>query len=203
MCTSYAPPTKDYVSTKQLSETILPQFGYQLQFGSDDNQIENVVKDEKSMRQFLLGMYGGKPSSRRKFMTPENGINLDIIVNDYVGKTPLFNEDEFEYYVQEYMKNGIHGPCNWYRTRKINYEEDLKLPANSRNHIKQPTLYILATRDSILTKAMSRNMEKAVPNLTRGEVPATHWALWHTPDETNKILKEWLEGVVLGGKSKL
>ncbi|KAI5361950.1 Putative alpha/beta hydrolase-1, epoxide hydrolase [Septoria linicola] len=205
VCTSYAPPTKDYISTKTLSETILPQFGYQLQLGSPDNKIESIVNDEPSIRAFLKGMYGGRPSSNKKFMTPEHGIDLSILTSptESIAPSPLFNEDEFSYYVQQFLKTGLHGPLNWYRTRKINYEDDLHLPAETRNLIKQPTLYILATRDSILTKAMSRNMEKAVPNLTRGEVPATHWALWHTPNETNAILKEWLEGVVLGGRSKL
>lgn len=206
VCTSYAPPTKDFISTKTLSETTLPQFGYQLQLGSEDGQIEHVVQDERSIRQFLRGMYGGKPTRGRKFMTPEKGIELDILIRneeDVIAASPLFNEEEFEYYVQQFQKNGIRGPCNWYRTRRINYEDDLQLPQETRNCITQPTLYILATRDSILTRAMSSNMERAVPNLTRGEVPATHWALWHTPDETNRILKEWLEGVVLGGRSKL
>lgn len=46
-------------------------------------------------------------------------------------------------------------------------------------------------------------MERSIPKLTRGEVPAGHWALWQTPAETNAIIKDWIEGVVLGGKSKL
>ena len=77
------------------------------------------------------------------------------------------------------------------------------MPVENRKIIKQPTLYILATKDDVLTREMSRGMEKTVPNLTRGEVPAGHWALWQTPDQVNAILKDWIEGVVLGGKSKL
>lgn len=101
------------------------------------------------------------------------------------------------------MRNGIRGPCNWYRTRKLNFEDEKDLPADRRKTIKQPTLYILATRDGILTREMSKGMERSIPNLTRGEVPGTHWALWHTPQETNDVIKGWIEGVVLGGKSKL
>lgn len=105
--------------------------------------------------------------------------------------------------MKEFMKNGINGPCNWYRTRKVNWEEELSLPAANKTVIKQPTLYVLATRDDVLTREMSKNMEKVVPNLTRGEVPAGHWALWQTPEKTNEIIKNWIQGVVLGGKSKL
>lgn len=50
---------------------------------------------------------------------------------------------------------------------------------------------------------MARGMERYIPNLTRGEVKAGHWALWHTPKETNEIIRRWIEGVVFGGKSKL
>lgn len=105
--------------------------------------------------------------------------------------------------MKEFMRNGIHGPCNWYRTRKVNWEDEKDLPAERRKTIKQPTLYILATKDGILTREMSKGMERSIPNLTRGEVPGSHWALWHTPAEVNAIVKDWIEGVVLGGKSKL
>lgn len=77
------------------------------------------------------------------------------------------------------------------------------MPKERRKTIKQPTLYILATKDEILTRKLSMDMERHIPNLTRGEVPAGHWALWQTPIETNAIIKEWIEAVVLRGKSKL
>lgn len=69
--------------------------------------------------------------------------------------------------------------------------------------MRQPTLFIQALRDNILIPKMSEGMEKHIPKLTRGEVDASHWALWHTPQETNDIIKRWIEGVVFGGKSKL
>lgn len=46
-------------------------------------------------------------------------------------------------------------------------------------------------------------MDTAVPKLTRREVPAGHWALWQTAEQTNNHIKEWIEGVVLGGKHTL
>lgn len=101
------------------------------------------------------------------------------------------------------MKNGINGPLNWYRTRKINWEDETKMPDEAKKIIKQPTLYILATKDEILTKDLAVGMKKTVPNLTWGEVPAGHWALWQAPEQTNKLLKDWIQAVVLGGKSKL
>lgn len=108
-----------------------------------------------------------------------------------------------DYYVSEYMKNGIEGPCNWYRTRQVNFEDEKNMSADVKKVIKQPTLFIQALHDNILTPELSKGMERSIPNLTRGEVPASHWALWQTPGQTNAIIKKWIEGVVLNGKSKL
>ena len=77
------------------------------------------------------------------------------------------------------------------------------MPKAQKYHISQPVLFIQALHDDILIPKMSEGMEKIIPNLTRGEVPASHWALWHTVAETNGIIKNWVEGVVLGGKSKI
>ncbi len=101
------------------------------------------------------------------------------------------------------MKTGMEGPCNWYRIRKINWEDDLNLPADQKNGVQQPTLFIQAMKDNVLTPDLAKGMDKAIPHLTRGEVLASHWALWQTPQEVNDILRRWVEKVVLGGESKL
>ncbi|KXL49052.1 hypothetical protein M433DRAFT_147658 [Acidomyces richmondensis BFW] len=203
VATPYWSPQDEYVSTEALVNGPLPQFGYQLQFGSEDNKIENVVKGEKMIRKFLKGIYGGKPRSGKSFMSPEKGIDLELLQSDEFDMTPLLNEEELDFYVAEFTKNGMNGPCNWYRTRKINWEEEKSMPAANRKGLSQPTLFIQALGDNILIPSMSRGMEERIPNLTRGEVKASHWALWHTPQETNDLIKKWIEGVVLGEKSKI
>lgn len=110
---------------------------------------------------------------------------------------------ELDYYVKQFSKNGINGPLNWYRTRKVNYEDDLGLPENQKQGIQQPTLFIQALNDFVLTPDLAKIMQKTVPKLTHREVPAGHWALWQTPEQTNNHIKEWFEGVVLGGKDTL
>jgi soluble epoxide hydrolase/lipid-phosphate phosphatase len=56
-----------------------------------------------------------------------------------------------------------------------------------------PTLFIQGAYDDVLKPEMSKNMEAFLPNLTRGEVLATHWALTQKPVEVNAIIKKWLE----------
>ena len=93
VCTPYFKVFDQYVSTEMLVNSTIPQFGYQLQFGSPDHKVEKVVKDEKTIRKFLLGMYGGRPKSGKSFMTPQKGIDLRLIENDEIGMTPLLNHE--------------------------------------------------------------------------------------------------------------
>ena len=203
VATPYWGPTDQYIPTEDLVNGPLPQFGYQLQFGSEDQVVEKVVHGEERIRKFLKGMYGGKPLSGWPAMTPEEGVNLSVIEKDDVAMTPLLDEEEMGYYVQRFAVTGINGACNWYRTRRVNYESEKAMPAEAKKGVKQPTLFIQALGDTVLKPEMSKGMEEKIPKLTRGEVKASHWALWHTPKETNEIIKGWFEQVVFGGKSKI
>lgn len=80
---------------------------------------------------------------------------------------------------------------NWYRQRRTNWEEDQALL--SKKTIHQPVLFIQATYDSVLKPEMSKSMDALIPNLTRSEVAATHWALTQKPDEVNRLIRQWLE----------
>ena len=93
VCTPYFKVMDKYVSTQDLIDQGVKQFGYQLQWGSEDGKVEAVVKDERTMRNFLLGAYGGRPKSGRKFMTPEEGVFLDVVRDDEFGKSPLLSDE--------------------------------------------------------------------------------------------------------------
>lgn len=80
---------------------------------------------------------------------------------------------------------------NWYRQRRTNWEEDQALL--DKKTINQPVLFIQATYDSVLKPEMSKAMDALIPKLTRGEVPATHWALTQKPEDVNKLIRQWLE----------
>lgn len=134
---------------------------------------------------------------------------------------------EMDFYVDEYARHGVHGPrmlppslthsaaatltrwaVNWYRTREANHQAELEiLKTNPKGMIDNiPVLFILATRDTALKPAMSANMHKYIPLLTKKQVVASHWALWEKPAEVNGMIREWLieQGVAEGGsKSKL
>ncbi|KAG8624322.1 hypothetical protein KVT40_007389 [Elsinoe batatas] len=196
VCTPYASPSTVYMSSEQLANGPVPQFGYQVHLAS--GEVEKGVKTRENLEQFLSGVYGGKVPEGRTFMTPTKGIDLSLLGK--VERSRLVEEEEMKYVVDQYARKGIHGPLNWYRTRKVNFDDELNL---SNRKVAQPVLYILANKDNILTKELSAGMEKSVPNLIRKEVTAGHWALWQASDEVNAHVKEWLETTVFGGKSNL
>lgn len=66
--------------------------------------------------------------------------------------------------------------------------------------LRVPILFISASNDAALPPAMSMGMNKFIPNLTRKEVDAGHWALWQAKDHVNSIIKEWIESVVWAGQ---
>lgn len=185
-----------YQSTEDLVKGPVPQFGYQLHLASPE--VEGRIKTREDMRRFLSGMYGARGPNRESIFTPERGILFENLSK--VGKTRLLNDEEMDYYVEQYSRNGLHGTVNWYRTRRSNYEEDLGLKTSE---ISQPCLFIQATRDSVLTPDMATGMGRNILKLVVKEVVASHWALWERPAEVNAILEKWLRENVLSGKSSL
>ncbi|OIW33606.1 alpha/beta-hydrolase [Coniochaeta ligniaria NRRL 30616] len=193
VCTPYSPPDKAYLSPEQVVAR-LPNFTYQLQLIGPE--VEAGIAGEAATRQFVNGMFGGRTPDGGAVFSTARGVIFDNL--DKVGQSPLLSPEEVEVYVREYQKNGMRGPLNWYRTRKINYEEELELVERGRGRIAAPSLFVLATKDNALPPTMSAGMEAHFDRLERREVEATHWALVEAAAEVNGHVGRWLEGV-LGG----
>jgi len=93
VCTPYFKVADQFYSTETLVKFGVPQFAYQLQFGSEDGKIEAAVKDEATMRKCLTGVYGGRPKSGKKFFDPKKGIDLEMLENDEFGPSPLLDQE--------------------------------------------------------------------------------------------------------------
>ncbi|KAF2477393.1 alpha/beta-hydrolase [Lindgomyces ingoldianus] len=197
VCTPYTAPQKEYLSLEDLVKSALPQFAYQIHLAS--GEVEKSVNSEESVRQFLKGLYGGRGPNGEYAFDPHKGVLPENLSK--IGNSKILNGKVLDYYVKEYSRHGIHSTLNWYRTRMVNWEEDLAL--QDKKTISIPTLFVQATYDSVLKPEMSKTMEAFLPNLTRGEVAATHWALTQKPEEVNAILRNWLKGQGFGTKSSL
>ncbi|KAF2719469.1 alpha/beta-hydrolase [Polychaeton citri CBS 116435] len=203
VATPYFPISDQFIPAEVLAAK-MPQFGYQLQLGSEEQKVEKAAGTKSQIRRLLNAVYNGKPASGTRAVTPEKGVDLDLIVSDEViHPSPFFDDVELDFYAEQFAKHGMHGPCNWYRTRKVNFDEEMEMAPERQKGLSQPTLFIQCLHDDILTPSLSVGMEDCIPHLTRAEVAASHWGLWHTAAETNDHIKTWVEGVVFGSKSKI
>ncbi|KAI3555086.1 hypothetical protein CPAR01_03150 [Colletotrichum paranaense] len=198
VCTPYNAPTTAWFDLADvIAAGRLTNFKYQLQLRSEEVP-EKLTKPE-DIRQFLQGIYGGKGPAGELVFNTERGIIWENIGK--IGPTPLLSEEEIAYYADNFSKSGMRGPTNWYRTRKINHDEELPLAEAAEKSgeaykVTPPSLFISATKDAALPPAMAAGMDKHFEDLSRGEVTATHWALWEAPEEVNKQIKAWIESKV-------
>ncbi|KAJ4346040.1 hypothetical protein N0V95_005773 [Ascochyta clinopodiicola] len=143
-------------------------------------EVEKSVKDEESIRQFLKGLYGARGPNGELVFDPEKGVIAENL--------PKIGESKILYgEISAHLTRLV----NWYRQRRTNWEEDQGLL--DKKTIQQPVLFIQATYDSVLKPEMSKSMDALIPNLTRGEVAATHWALTQKPEDVNGLISQWLE----------
>jgi pimeloyl-ACP methyl ester carboxylesterase len=191
VCTPYTVPRAQWLNDTAYT-TYFPTFGYQLQLAGPDVEAKIVGKDK--LRQFLSSVYGGKGPKGEVGFTPNEGALFDNLSK--IGPSPLLTTEETNFYVDEYSRHGMHGPLNWYRTRRINYEEEQILVNANRTRVSQPSLMLTATHDLALPPVMTKGMSQYFDSLAIKEVNATHWALWEAPEEVNKHLGDFLTGVL-------
>ncbi|MCP5433837.1 MAG: alpha/beta hydrolase, partial [Alphaproteobacteria bacterium] len=88
-----------------------------------------------------------------------------------------------------YKASGFRGGINWYR----NFTRNWRLTETVPQTIPHPALMVTAGRDVVLSPALSHGMESFVPNLARGHIEDSgHWTQQEYPDETSRILIDWL-----------
>lgn len=199
VCTPYNAPSKQHYRLEDIVATKVPNFTYQLHLRGPD--VEEGIQGEEKIRQFLNGMYGGVgPNGELAFKVTE-GVQLDNLHK--LGPAKLLSKEELDHYVQQYMlrpERQLRGPLNWYRTREINFEEELPL-AEKGVKLEMPALFVTATKDAALPPWMSAGMEDHFKQLSRAEVDSSHWALTQAGDAVNEHIGKWIDGV-LGGAIK-
>lgn len=199
ICTPYAPVSPVFVDIPEMVQK-LPNFRYQVQLAGPDVERE-IGSDPAKLRAMLSGMYGAHGAGGELVFTTDRGVHFENL--DKMGKSPLMSDDEIDYYVEQYARNGMRGPVNWYRTRKYNFEEELALLTDGKQpKVQPPALMVAATRDVALPPKMTEGMEVFFESLRKEEVNGTHWALWEPcAAETNGHIGKFIEEL-LGGQVK-
>nr|QBM06330.1 putative epoxide hydrolase [Tolypocladium sp. CBMAI 1346] len=197
ICTPFNAPMKPWVPLEDMiAAGKLTNFRYQLQLKGPD--VESAIQGEDKVRQFLNGMYGGSSPDGKLGFSVEEGVHFEALPK--LRRTSLLSDEELDYYVQQYMLQKapqLRGPLNWYRTREINWKDELPL-TEKPIQLEMPALFISALDDTALPPSMSVGMERFIPKLTRGEVGGSHWALTGQSEEVNRQVARWLNGVLNG-----
>jgi soluble epoxide hydrolase/lipid-phosphate phosphatase len=190
ICTPYTPPHKQYVDMDTVIKFI-PAFEYQKFLA---NTADAASYLETSPRRFFSALFRRFNETPPKAERPAMFSDTLRGVKDsphalYSSPSTLLSKEEMEYYVQQYTHSGFQSNCNYYATRKLDFDTELGLPIT----LPMPALYIGADKDAILSPAMARKMPQFIPQLEMKVVKnAGHWVLWEQTEQVNAILHEWL-----------
>ena len=82
---------------------------------------------------------------------------------------------------------------NWYRTREINFQEELSILGTT---ITVPLLFIQPRKDQVFPPPLGKGMDKLIPNITHVVIDGAHWALINNSVQVNRVISDWLRRVV-------
>ncbi|KAJ5161560.1 alpha/beta hydrolase [Penicillium capsulatum] len=188
----YIPPRPGWVETKTLVKAF-PSLAYQLQLGSEDGIVEAHTQSKEEIRLFLNAAYDAHTPDGQYALDVTRGVDFDLLPS--FEPTKLLQKQDMDYFVDEYSRNGLRGPCNYYRTRRQNFldEEALIKQGKDASVIKCPMLFVRATAEHAVTTEIVERMKPFTANLTLKEVDSGHWVLWEKPAVVNSILVDWME----------
>ncbi|KAG0370976.1 Alpha/Beta hydrolase protein [Gamsiella multidivaricata] len=103
------------------------------------------------------------------------------------------HEKDYEYIIDQYKLSGFRGPLNYYKTTRVNFEDEVGL----RKNIDLPCWLIQAMGDPYLRPHLAKKMKEHMPQLKVTEIDAGHFVMTEKPDEVNAALKTCLEDLAL------
>lgn len=101
----------------------------------------------------------------------------------------VMSQAELDVFVETFKRTGFTGGINWYRNFTRNWQES----EGRSDKISVPCLMIMAENDVVLRPAMADGMEALVPDLEKHLVRnCGHWTQQEHPDETNRVIADWM-----------
>ncbi|KAJ3160713.1 hypothetical protein HK101_000880 [Irineochytrium annulatum] len=185
VCTAYMPPLSTYLSIERIVKG-MPQLNYQLWFNTPEADDQLL----KGVEVFFNGVMVGRDHGDDLFQNGREGFIKAVAHRDQMKPSRMLTREEIRYYVDQYSARGFHGALNYYRTRRVNYEDELPLVA--RKQVDHPALMVLAKHDLALPPSMADKMPQYVKHLTWASVEAAHWVPAEQPQQLNAILTDWL-----------
>jgi len=104
LCTAYYPPLREYTPITEVARRI-PSFTYQVALC--DPQTERDIRTPEEIERFLRGLHRGLGDG----FTGKFQVTSDLMKE--LGDQPrgkLMTKEDLAYYVEQYARNGMHGP---------------------------------------------------------------------------------------------
>ncbi len=140
---------------------------------------------DSNPRQFLSNLY-----RTEQWLSAEDsmGGGLSIIhlaEHEITAGRLMMSEQELDVFVNAFKTSGFFAPCNWYR----NFTRNWETTADVVQKVTQPALMIYGKHDMV----PPTDMTGYVDDLESHTLECGHWIQQEQPEETNRILLEWLD----------
>lgn len=165
-----------------------PTLAYQLQWR--DPAVNRNFSTKAQIRSVLNAGWGGLTPDGRGAFSISEGWQYDLI--PLLGNQTQMSPADFEIYVEKINQKGMGNAFNWYRTRRMNWEDELPLAKKGDFKFRIPHLFIPALKDAIFPPELYTDIGRYFEKVTVRPVDAEHWAMWGKPDEVNAILEQWI-----------
>jgi pimeloyl-ACP methyl ester carboxylesterase len=108
--------------------------------------------------------------------------------------TVFLSPEELDYFAGAYARRGFGGGLNWYRSIVANWrEQSAMFPGGRPPKITVPSLMICARNDYVCDLSLSDGLLMFVETAERRIIEdCGHWTQQEQPEETNRIMVEWL-----------
>ena len=102
---------------------------------------------------------------------------------------PLFDDAEFQYYVDGFKRAGFRGGINWYRNFSRNWQNSEGMDQK----INHPSLMFCAANDRVLPPSMAEGMPAYIGDLETHIIDdCGHWTQNEQPEQLAALMKDWV-----------
>ena len=178
-------------------------FHYQLYF----SQVGRAEADiEKDARRWLGGFFhtlsADAPPEEVKLAELNNSSRLEDGFAWPKSRPAWMTDDDLDHYVAEFERTGFASALNFYRAADLTWHE---MAPWRGAYIKVPAAFIAGDRDVVVlaNAEIVQNFPKEVPDLRSNVLISNcgHWTQQERPDETNRVLLDFLKDVTANGKT--
>ncbi|KAH9983558.1 alpha/beta-hydrolase [Russula compacta] len=194
---AFTPPNKQYLSLEDVVKKV-PNYAYQLYFANPDSTKEI----EANLERFLRIVFAMEVPQINTIL---DGNMREVILNPGVtrppGLKPPLTNDELQYVVSQ-MRN-MNGPLSYYRTTKIQFEDEQAAQLPGHLPATLPVLLIWGADDPTVASGPVSRMREVTPRFEEIKLPGRHWIMAQARDEVTEAVLRWLAKLDVGAVSKL